>query len=93
MDPILNPYSPGAGMPPPELAGREDILEKVAIALARTRACRSAKSVMLVGLRGVGKTVLIAKGMVWSPGHGKTAFTVPRFDGFMRRIMPGAGGR
>lgn len=32
---------------------------------------------------------LIAKGMVWSPAHGDTAFTVPRFDGFMRRIMPG----
>ena len=32
---------------------------------------------------------LISKGMVWSPGHGTTAFTVPRFDGFMRRIMPG----
>ena len=31
---------------------------------------------------------LISKGMVWSPGHGETAFTVPRFDGFMRRIMP-----
>ena len=33
---------------------------------------------------------LISKGMVWSPGHGTTAFTVPRFDGFMRRIMPGS---
>lgn len=32
---------------------------------------------------------LIAKGVVWSPGHGDTAFTVPMFDGFMRRIMPG----
>ena len=36
---------------------------------------------------------LISKGMVWSPGHGETAFTVPRFDGFMRRIMPGEGWR
>ena len=32
---------------------------------------------------------LVSKGMVWSPGHGDTAFTVPRFDGFMQRIMPG----
>lgn len=32
---------------------------------------------------------LVSKGMIWSPGHGDTAFTVPRFDGFMRRIMPG----
>ena len=36
---------------------------------------------------------LISKGMVWSPGHGETAFTVPRFDGFMRRIMPDEGWR
>ena len=35
------------------------------------------------------RSQLIAKGMVWSPGHGDTAFTVPLFDGFMRRIMPG----
>jgi hypothetical protein len=32
---------------------------------------------------------LIVKGMIWSPGHGETAFTVPLFDGFMKRIMPG----
>jgi hypothetical protein len=32
---------------------------------------------------------LIAKGMIWSPSHGDTAFTVPMFDGYMRRIMPG----
>lgn len=59
MDPILNPYSPGAGMPPPELAGREDVLEKVRIALGRIRAGRPVKGVMLIGLRGVGKTVLL----------------------------------
>lgn len=59
MDPILNPYSPGAGMPPPELAGREDVVEKVRIALGRVRAGRPTKGVMLIGLRGVGKTVLL----------------------------------
>ena len=36
---------------------------------------------------------LISKGMIWSPGHGDTAFTVPRFDGFMRRILPGTDWR
>lgn len=61
MDPILNPYSPGAGMPPPELAGREDVLDKVRIALGRVRAGRPTKSVMLIGLRGVGKTVLLLR--------------------------------
>lgn len=59
MDPVRNPYSPGAGTPPPELAGRERLRERVRIALARLRAGRSAKSVLMVGLRGVGKTVLL----------------------------------
>ncbi|MGL5139325.1 MAG: ATP-binding protein, partial [Beijerinckiaceae bacterium] len=59
MDPRLNPYSPGAGAPPPELAGRTAVLEKTAIALDRIRAGRTAQSVILYGLRGVGKTVLL----------------------------------
>ncbi|MGK2914500.1 MAG: ATP-binding protein [Porticoccaceae bacterium] len=59
MDPIANPYAPGAGTPPPELAGRDALLETVRIAIARIRAGRPAKSVLLIGLRGVGKTVLL----------------------------------
>jgi hypothetical protein len=59
MDPISNPYSPGAGTPPPELAGRDRLREDVRVAIARIRAGRVAKSVLLVGLRGVGKTVLL----------------------------------
>lgn len=59
MDPIKNPYAPGAGSPPPALAGRDVLREEVRIALARIRAGRSAKSVILTGLRGVGKTVLL----------------------------------
>jgi len=59
MDPIKNPYAPGAGTPPPELAGRDDLRETVRIALERIRAGRPSKSVLLVGLRGVGKTVLL----------------------------------
>ena len=35
------------------------------------------------------RSQLIGKGMIWSPSHGDTAFTVPMFDEFMRRIMPG----
>jgi hypothetical protein len=38
---------------------------------------------------GPTRNQLIAKGMIWSPSHGDTAFTVPLFDEFMRRIMPG----
>lgn len=59
MDPIRNPYAPGAGTPPPELAGRDDLRETVRIALERVRAGRSSKSILMVGLRGVGKTVLL----------------------------------
>jgi hypothetical protein len=59
MDPITNPYTPGAGAPPPELAGRDDLLRLVSIATQRIRAGRQAKSVLMVGLRGVGKTVLL----------------------------------
>jgi hypothetical protein len=59
MDPRKNPYAPGAGSPPPELAGRGPILEAASIALDRLRNGLHARSVMLVGLRGVGKTVLL----------------------------------
>jgi len=59
MDPIENPFSPGAGTPPPELAGRQEIQEQVRIAIARIRHARAAKSVLMIGLRGVGKTVLL----------------------------------
>lgn len=59
MDPIRNPFSPGAGTPPPELAGRDDLRESLRIALERAKIGRPAKSAMLVGLRGVGKTVLL----------------------------------
>lgn len=59
MDPITNPYAPGAGTPPPELAGRDALLQQVDIAGQRVRAGRHAKSVLMIGLRGVGKTVLL----------------------------------
>jgi hypothetical protein len=59
MDPATNPFAPGAGTAPPELAGRDDLIDSVRIAIARVRAGRAAKSVLLIGLRGVGKTVLL----------------------------------
>jgi hypothetical protein len=59
MNPITNPYNPGAGTPPPELAGRDELREKVRICIERLRIGNSAKSLILVGLRGVGKTVLL----------------------------------
>jgi Cdc6-like AAA superfamily ATPase len=59
MDPVSNPFSPGAGTRPPELAGRRAILNKADILFKRLKAGRSEKSFLLVGLRGVGKTVLL----------------------------------
>src|SRR6266446_10667029 len=59
MDPIKNPFSPGAGSPPPELAGRDPILEQARILLGRVKQKRPEKSMLLTGLRGVGKTVLL----------------------------------
>ena len=61
MDPIRNPYAPGAGTPPPELAGRDKLREQVRIAIARIRLGNAAKSIIMVGLRGVGKTVLLER--------------------------------
>jgi hypothetical protein len=59
MNPLTNPFSPGAGSPPPELAGRDSILDKTKITLGRIQTGRPEKSFLLVGLRGVGKTVLL----------------------------------
>jgi hypothetical protein len=59
VDPVGNPFAPGAGTPPPELAGRDELRETVRIALGRTRLGRPTKSILMVGLRGVGKTVLL----------------------------------
>lgn len=61
MNPITNPYTPGAGTPPRELAGRDGLRDKVKVCLERLKIGNSAKSVIMVGLRGVGKTVLLDK--------------------------------
>jgi hypothetical protein len=59
VDPVSNPFAPGAGTPPPELAGRDDVRETVRVATERVRKGSPAKSILMVGLRGVGKTVLL----------------------------------
>jgi len=61
MDARDNPYVPGAGTPPPELAGRHEVLERAEIALTRIQRGRPSKSLIVVGLRGVGKTVLLVR--------------------------------
>ncbi|MEP6631367.1 MAG: ATP-binding protein [Lapillicoccus sp.] len=59
MDPVRNPYAPGAGQRPPELAGRDEQLAAFDVTLERVAHGRPERSVVLTGLRGVGKTVLL----------------------------------
>src|SRR3712207_9155447 len=59
MDPVRNPYAPGAGQRPPELAGRDKELDAFDVVLERVARGRPERSLVLTGLRGVGKTVLL----------------------------------
>jgi hypothetical protein len=77
MDRMTNPYSPGAGTPPPELAGRSALLEDARIALGRLAAGNSSQGIILTGLRGVGKTVLLNE--IFELAHG-FAFTILRIE-------------
>lgn len=61
MDVVQNPYAPGAGTPPPELAGRSALIEDASNAIRRVANGRPTQSLIMVGLRGVGKTVLLNK--------------------------------
>ena len=72
MDPVRNPYSPGAGSPPPALVGRDAQLDAFDIAVQRLGIGRAAKSQMLTGLRGVGKTVLLREFGRTAETHGWT---------------------
>lgn len=86
MDPRRNPFAPGAGAPPPELAGREHLIERASIALDRIRAGRSARSVILYGLRGVGKTVLLSTIRNEAEANGMIAVAIEAPEG---RSLPG----
>jgi AAA ATPase domain len=81
MDPVRNPFAPGAGNPPPELAGRDALLENMKVSLARAKAGRSAKSIILVGLRGVGKTVLLVRIREMAEDMGFIAFMLEAHEG------------
>jgi AAA ATPase-like protein len=106
MDPRRNPYAPGAGTPPPELAGRDDIIERSAIALDRIRLGRAARSYVFYGLRGVGKTVLLnrvqrdadARGFATSKieapeGRSLPAMLVPNLRALLLRMDRGERAR
>jgi hypothetical protein len=76
MDPVANPFAPGAGSRPPELAGRDPILQSGLIALKRISSGRHAKCQMLLGLRGVGKTVLLNRLAEMAEGEGYHTITI-----------------
>lgn len=86
MDARRNPFAPGAGTPPPELAGREDLLERNAVALDRIRVGRAARPSILYGLRGVGKTVLLSRMRDAAEGEG---FTIVSIEAPENRSLPG----
>lgn len=86
MDPRRNPFAPGAGTPPPELAGRAALLERNAIALDRIRMGRPARPSILYGLRGVGKTVLLS---TMRDGAEAEGMTIVAIEAPENRSLPG----
>jgi ATPase len=87
MDEYRNPFNPGAGVRPPELAGRADVLQQAITALERVKRGRHAKSLMILGLRGVGKTVLLNQIAQEAESKGYLAETVEARDGEDLRQM------
>lgn len=90
MDPVRNPYTPGAGTPPLVLAGRDEIIATAETALKRISAGRPGRSQMLLGLRGVGKTVLLNK--IFNQAEDQGFFTIkieaPENGDFANRCLP-----
>lgn len=70
MDPVRNPYSPGAGSRPPTLVGRDEQIDAMDVALQRLLLGSNARSQILTGLRGVGKTVLLVEFQELAEAHG-----------------------
>jgi len=85
MDPRTNPYAPGAGTLPPELSGRDEIIERVSIQLDRCKNGLAFRGFLLVGLRGVGKTVLLSRLAQDTEANG---FTVVSIETPERRSLP-----
>lgn len=91
MDRATNPFAPGAGTEPPELAGRSALLEDASVAIRRARAGRPARGMLLLGLRGVGKTVLLNRIAALAEEHGGVAPVVieaPEGEGLAALMVP-----
>ncbi|HEX4045889.1 MAG TPA: ATP-binding protein, partial [Gammaproteobacteria bacterium] len=88
MDRAKNPFSPGAGSPPPELAGRSAILEDAMVALQRVKNGRAEKSMILVGLRGVGKTVLLGEIQHLAEMQGYKVIFIEAHESRQKKTLP-----
>lgn len=90
MDPVRNPFAPGAGSRPPELAGREAILQDAHVAIQRALLGKQSRAQMLLGLRGVGKTVLLSKieEMAESAGHLTSFVEAPEGQRLSELLIP-----
>ena len=90
MDAVRNPFAPGAGSNPPELAGREDILQEADTAIQRALKGKSIRSQMLLGLRGVGKTVLLNKieERAEAAGHVTSFIEAPEAKSLSELLVP-----
>ena len=91
MDPVRNPFAPGAGNPPPELAGRAEELRDIDISLQRIAIGRPTQSSILVGLRGVGKTVLLVRAESIAEAHSYRTLSVEAHEGksLVDLLLPG----
>lgn len=90
MDPYRNPFAPGAGSRPPELAGRDAVLEGARVACGRALLGRNARSMMLLGLRGTGKTVLLNEigRLAESGGYFASKIEAPEHESLARLLYP-----
>lgn len=90
MDPVRNPFAPGAGSNPPELAGRQAIIEDARVAIERALLCKPSRSQMFLGLRGVGKTVLLntVENMATDRGHLTSSIEAPERKPLGEQLLP-----
>lgn len=90
MDPVRNPFAPGAGSHPPELAGRQAILIDARVAIERALRGKSSRSQLFLGLRGVGKTVLLnaVEGIAQDCGHITTFIEAPEGKSLAEQLLP-----
>lgn len=90
MDAVRNPFAPGAGSRPPELAGRDAILQDAQTAIQRALLGRPSRSQMLLGLRGVGKTVLLNKieELAEAAGHVTSSIEAPEGKSLSELLLP-----